>query len=152
MIASGEPGHIVNTGSVGSFQSQAVIGAYSATKHAILGLTDALRLELADQPIDVTLLCPGGVNTNIADSMKRPSSTGGDEETWAYLTRVMADNDEAINALMEPDHVAAIALWGVRENLPYAICAPGVRRRVRTRCDSILEAHDRAARHDPALP
>jgi NADP-dependent 3-hydroxy acid dehydrogenase YdfG len=53
MMASGEGGHIVNTGSGGSFQSQAVIGAYSATKHAIHAITDALRRELAGSSIGV---------------------------------------------------------------------------------------------------
>src|SRR5215218_7625795 len=65
MIASSEPGHVVNTGSGGSFRSAAVIAVYSATKHAILGITDALRDEVVEYDIDVSLVCPGGVNTSI---------------------------------------------------------------------------------------
>jgi NAD(P)-dependent dehydrogenase (short-subunit alcohol dehydrogenase family) len=152
MIASGEPGHIMNTGSGGSFQGQAVIGAYASTKHAILGLTDSLRHELADHDIGVTLLCPGGVNTNIVESMKRPSSTDDDKDIWAYITTMMADNDEATNTMIEPDHVAELALWGIQQNLPYVICAPGQKARVEQRFGAILDAHDTAARHDPRLP
>jgi NAD(P)-dependent dehydrogenase (short-subunit alcohol dehydrogenase family) len=152
MMASGEAGHIVNTGSGGSFQSQAALGAYAATKHAILAITDALRQELADHDIGVTLLCPGGVNTNIVESMKRPSSSSDDTETWGYINRMMADNDQATNTLIEPDQVAAMALWGIRENLPYVVCAPGQRARAAAHFDTILDAHDRAAQHDTTLP
>jgi len=152
MIASGEPGHIMNTGSGGSFQAQAIIGAYASTKHAILALTDTLRHELADHDMGVTLLCPGGANTNIVESMKRPSFTGSDDDIWAYIKTMMADNDDATNTMIEPEHVAELALWGVEQNLPYVICAPGQRPRVQQRFDSILAAHDRAAQHDSALP
>ena len=100
----------------------------------------------------MTLLCPGGVNTNIVESMKRPSSTGDETETWTYISRMMADNDQATNTMIEPEHVAAMAMWGVRENLPYVICAPGQAARVRERFDAILKAHDGAAQHDPRLP
>ena len=152
MIAGGEPGHVVNTGSGASFQSQAALGAYAATKHAIHAITDALRHELAEHDIDVTLLCPGGANTSIVESMKRPSSAGDENEVWAYISRMMADNDEATNTMIEPDHVAAMAMWGVRENVPYVICAPGQRARAQAHFDTILAAHDRAARQDSTLP
>jgi hypothetical protein len=65
---------------------------------------------------------------------------------------MMGDNDDATNTLIEPDQVAAMALWGVRENLPYVICAPGQRERVQEHFDAILGAHGQAALHDPTLP
>jgi NAD(P)-dependent dehydrogenase (short-subunit alcohol dehydrogenase family) len=152
MIAGGEPGHVVNTGSGGSFTVQPIIGAYSSTKHAILGLTDTLRLELAPHDIGVTLLCPGGANTNIFESMRRPSFTGDDQEVWGYAAEMVADFDEATTTTIEPDHVAELALWGVTEGLPYVICAPGQRPGVQRRFDAILSAHGKAAEHDPTLP
>jgi NAD(P)-dependent dehydrogenase (short-subunit alcohol dehydrogenase family) len=152
MVESGEDGHVLNTGSGGSFQGQSLLGAYNATKHAILGLTDSLRLELASSRIGVSLLCPGGVNTNIFDSLNRRSSTDPEADLAANVAALVAANDEATNTLVEPEVVAALALWGVREDLPYIVCAPGQKARVEQRFAAILDAHDAAARHDPQLP
>ena len=152
MIASGEPAHIMNTGSGGSFRAQAIIGVYSSTKHAIHALTDTLRCELAGHDIGVTLLCPGGVNTNIVESMKRPSFTGDDTALWAVVTEMMDDFDEATNTMLEPERVAELALWGVTNDLPYVICAPGLREGVRCRFDASRRPRPLCpTRSDPAL-
>ena len=66
MIEQGE-GHIVNTGSGASFVSTPRLGPYCATKHAVVGLSEALRYELEGTGIGVSVLVPAGVNTNIAD-------------------------------------------------------------------------------------
>ncbi len=73
MIEQGE-GHIVNTGSGASFVATPRLGPYCATKHAIVGLSEALRYELDGTGIGVSVLVPAGVNTNIGDSMVRPSA------------------------------------------------------------------------------
>ena len=58
-------GAIINIGSVVSDRAMPLIGHYSATKHAIKAFTDALRMELEhdDEPISVTLIKPGSINT-----------------------------------------------------------------------------------------
>ncbi len=58
-------GAIINTGSVVSEQSIPLQGMYSASKHAVLGFTDALRMEVenAGLPIAVTLIKPSAINT-----------------------------------------------------------------------------------------
>ena len=58
-------GHIVNTGSVSSLRGRAHHAVYVATKHAVLGLSESLALELAPHGIGVSILCPGHVNTNL---------------------------------------------------------------------------------------
>lgn len=52
-------------------------GIYSTTKHALLGYTDMLRAELADEGIGVSLLCPGLVTTNmgITSALHGPGAT-----------------------------------------------------------------------------
>ena len=61
----GGPGKLINLGSALSDRAMILQGPYSASKHAVKGLTDALRMELeaADEPIDVTLVKPGAVDT-----------------------------------------------------------------------------------------
>ena len=62
-----EPGRILNVGSVGGKIAAPFIGAYAGTKHAVEGISDSLRRELLPYGIDVILLEPGSVRTEIWD-------------------------------------------------------------------------------------
>ncbi|MFD0788453.1 SDR family NAD(P)-dependent oxidoreductase, partial [Micromonospora azadirachtae] len=62
-----EPGaHLVNVSSLFGLIAPAGQAAYSASKFAVRGFTEALRHELADDGIGVTCVHPGGINTRIA--------------------------------------------------------------------------------------
>jgi len=63
MRASGNPGHIVNISSVAALNPES--GVYGATKHAVNVITNTLRAELIDDPIQVITVMPGLVATNI---------------------------------------------------------------------------------------
>lgn len=65
MIAAGQRSRIVITGSQASLLAYPRMAAYCASKHALWGLADALREDLADRAphIGVSLLCPGAVAT-----------------------------------------------------------------------------------------
>src|SRR6266704_1952330 len=58
-------GAIINLGSIVSDRAIPLQGMYSASKHAVKGYTDALRMELEEEgaPIAVTLVKPAGINT-----------------------------------------------------------------------------------------
>lgn len=58
-------GALINVGSVLSERAVPVQGTYCAMKHAVMGFTEALRMELAmeDKPISVTLIKPNGIDT-----------------------------------------------------------------------------------------
>jgi len=58
-------GRIINCSSVLGITAMRGRGAYNATKFAMEGLTDTLRLELRDQPIDIILVEPGPITTDI---------------------------------------------------------------------------------------
>ena len=64
LIEQGE-GHIVNTASMGGLISGPPEGLYTTTKFAVMGLSEALLLEVANQGVGVSVLCPGLVNTNL---------------------------------------------------------------------------------------
>ncbi|HSW11844.1 MAG TPA: SDR family NAD(P)-dependent oxidoreductase [Solimonas sp.] len=69
MLAAGKPAHIVNTASVGGFLASPLMSPYSATKFAVVALTESLRgeLEMTGAPIGVSLLAPGPVISGIFD-------------------------------------------------------------------------------------
>lgn len=64
-MRSNKQGYIVNNSSVLGLTGMPFRGAYCATKFAMEGMTDALRLELADTPIKIVLIEPGPINTKI---------------------------------------------------------------------------------------
>lgn len=71
MLEGGKPGHIVNTGSVGSLVAAPAMAQYTAAKMAVRGITECLAYDLAMKaaPINVSLLCPGPVLTSIGDAL-----------------------------------------------------------------------------------
>ena len=65
LLASGN-GHIVNLGSIAGIEPYPAGGGYTATKHAVHAISRTLRLELVGQPIRVTEVMPGLVETEFS--------------------------------------------------------------------------------------
>ena len=111
--AQGGEAHIVNTGSVSGLYPTPNQGAYTASKYAVVGYSERLRVELAPDGIGVSVLCPSGVRTRITESRRnRQPQFGGPAPTTpaAYANRT---------DVLEPDEVGALVLRGIRENRPY---------------------------------
>ncbi|KRE56886.1 SDR family oxidoreductase [Phycicoccus sp. Soil748] len=71
-------GHILNTASLAGLIPAPSMLPYTTTKHAVVGLSTALRAEAAALGIRVSVLCPGFVDTPLLDSMyEAPASFGG---------------------------------------------------------------------------
>jgi NADP-dependent 3-hydroxy acid dehydrogenase YdfG len=68
MLERGD-GHIINIASTAGRFGVPGIATYCATKYAVVGLTDALRAELRDTPIDVSLVMPVVVRTELTDGV-----------------------------------------------------------------------------------
>ena len=66
MLSQGK-GNIVNMASVAALLGFPLLGAYCATKHAVLGVTRAMALELRSQNIRVNCLCPAVIKTDLSD-------------------------------------------------------------------------------------
>jgi NAD(P)-dependent dehydrogenase (short-subunit alcohol dehydrogenase family) len=61
-------GHIVNTASLDGLTPMPMATPYTAAKHAVVGLSTALRLEAADLGVKVSVACPGAVQSGIFDT------------------------------------------------------------------------------------
>jgi NAD(P)-dependent dehydrogenase (short-subunit alcohol dehydrogenase family) len=78
MRAHGEEGHIVNTASVNGVAGAPLTGPYTATKFAVVGMSEVLAAELQETPIGVSVLCPSWVRTRMLDNGRnRPDRFGG---------------------------------------------------------------------------
>ncbi|WP_235926072.1 SDR family oxidoreductase [Actinokineospora pegani] len=84
MAERGEGGHIVNLSSAAAYAVSRALPAYSATKAAVLALSEALRAEFAAHGIGVTAVCPGIVATDITGTAR---FTGVDEVEQQRLRR-----------------------------------------------------------------
>jgi short-subunit dehydrogenase len=98
MRARGRGGHVINVASAAGYFAAAGLGAYAATKHAVLGLSEALREELRPAGIGVTVVCPTVVSTEMA---RRLRIRGSEEplQARARLERISAGGTS-------PDRVA----------------------------------------------
>jgi short-subunit dehydrogenase len=70
MLEVPERACIINIASVVAIKGYPLQSAYSASKHALRGMTIALSNELRDSSIDVRLLCPGGVETGMVTNVR----------------------------------------------------------------------------------
>jgi NAD(P)-dependent dehydrogenase (short-subunit alcohol dehydrogenase family) len=70
MVKRGNGGHVVNVSSAAGYVATEALLAYSTTKFAVLGLSEALRDELGRHHIGVTAVCPGLINTPITQSAR----------------------------------------------------------------------------------
>jgi NAD(P)-dependent dehydrogenase (short-subunit alcohol dehydrogenase family) len=70
MAQRGKGGHLVNIASAAAFTPGLSLPAYSATKAAVVMLSEYLRAELAEYNIGVTAVCPGVTSTPIARSVR----------------------------------------------------------------------------------
>lgn len=125
MKARGTEAHIVNTASILGLFALPGAADYVATKYAVLGLSEALRMELRDTPIGVSVLCPGLVKTGITvNAMKRrPSTAGSDHSGTTFETARRAGQPEGIDA----DAVGNAVLDAIRENRFYVLTHPEYR-------------------------
>ena len=91
--STGKPGAIINLGSAVSDMPQMLSVAYSASKHAIKGFTDGLRVELNQEklPISVTLIKPSAIDTRFFDHAKTNVGGMGKAPGSNYAPEVVAE-------------------------------------------------------------
>ncbi|MEM8582707.1 MAG: oxidoreductase [Bacteroidota bacterium] len=120
-------GTIINVSSVGG-KIYSPLGAwYHATKHALEGWSDCLRLELAEFGIDVVIVEPGAIKTEFGDAMDQ--QFGSTENShYASLKKAMEQAIEhtyASGNFSEPEVIADTLSKVVRSNKPKTRYAAG---------------------------
>ncbi len=141
--AHGEGGHVVNTSSMaGMIPVPAFAGIYAATKFAIRGLTDSLRLALGPHGIGASVLCPGMTRTRAitAGDLYRSAQSAGTQP---------AESRETIAHGMDPEEVGERVLGAILRNEPYIFPHGEFREEVREHFEEMLAAFPLEQQADP---
>lgn len=144
MLASGEEGHIVNTASVAGVLAGPMISPYYATKHAVVGLSESLFLELksGNTRIGASVLCPAFVKTKIGESGRnRP---GGDtaaapSNEFSAMVKALIDNG------VTPESIADQVFDAIKADQFWILTHPEMDAAIRDRVEGML------ARRNPTL-
>jgi len=174
MLASGRPGHVVNTASLagvvggGGLQANRTsvgdgepdLGAmygYMATKHGVVAITETLARDLSGTPIGVSVLCPSHhENTHIYENSAkfRPTEVGGPMSD-AEVTATFGDTNEKRDQQYKverkeryPEECAARVVDAIRNDRFYVFTHPETRFAVEHRFKEILAGFDDSAAFD----
>ena len=150
-------GHILNTASLAGLIPAPAMLPYTTTKHAVVGLSTALRAEAASQGVGVSVLCPAFVDTPLLDEVyAAPASFGGSSVrarvrllqprflTAEHVARRAVDGLAANKAVI-PVGFLAHASWRLLRYAP-----PLARGVIRAQASGHRRLNDRAARRAAA--
>lgn len=121
-------GHIVNTSSLNGLIPFTTFATYTASKFAVLGLSDALRMEMAPRGVGVSTLFPGLTRSRMSEAQ-------------------LGTTEQARARMMDPVWLGRAVVRAVEENQPYIITHPDHRAAFIERCDALLSAFG-----EPAQP
>ena len=135
----GEGGHIVNTASMAGLLAFPLAEPYTATKFAVVAMSEGWAGQLRPLDIGVSVLCPGFVKTHIYDSGRaRPDRYGGKAEAMSE------QGAQGIMNGIDPDIVGNRVFEAVRDNDFYCFTHPNFREVMEIRFAQIREGFDKA--------
>ena len=145
-----EEGHIIATCSTSGFIAYPMLGLYSASKFGIRGLMTSLRAELTNSNVDVSIVCPGEVTTNIVNST---FGTSPNQEVAENLEDSNADPKALLEVAAEdaqntypisPLEAAQAIFAGIENKDFYIFTHKGYKRQLEEISNEYLEAFDQA--------
>jgi len=148
MQSSGEEAHIIATCSTSGFIAYPMLGLYSASKFGIRGLMTSLRAELAGSNIDVSIVCPGEVTTNIVNStFDKPSKKAVDQVKQDADPKALLEvaAEDAQNTYpISPLEAAQAIFSGIQNQDFYIFTHKGYKRQLEDISADYLQAFDQA--------
>lgn len=121
MITSKTEGHIVNIASMAGLVPAPAMGPYTASKFAVVGISESLASECQDTPISVSVVCPGPVKTNIAN-------------------KASTIVKELVNQGKNSDDIAEVILKGIREKKFYILTHSDYKKDIEARFSNLVSS------------
>lgn len=120
MIAAKKGGHLVNVSSAAGLFGLPWHAAYSASKFGLRGVSEVLRFDLARHDIGVSLVCPGGVNTGLVNTIEIVGVDTSDPEAVKLRERFQKH-------AITPEKAAEAILKGIKRNRYMVFTSPDIR-------------------------
>ncbi len=140
--------HVLLTASSSYFSPGVRMAAYVATKYAVVGYGEVLRMELAAEGINVSMLFPAGMETRHLESSvaARPPELGESMLNREDIEAMMASADiDTASHLATADYAVRNLLTELRDRQPYIITHGNYRKQVEAQQRAVLDAFDRMA-------
>jgi NAD(P)-dependent dehydrogenase (short-subunit alcohol dehydrogenase family) len=136
MLAHREGGHVVNTASIGGLMPLVGCGVYTATKFAVVGISEVLSLEVGAQGIGVSVLCPSFVNTRLHESARNlPEGSDATKSVPDFVKLALGRGSS-------PAEMAALVVEGIRKNQLHILPHPESRPPIEARMNNVLAAFE----------
>lgn len=141
LLASGEEGHVLSTASIAGLTSTPFMGPYTATKHAVVAVSECLakELELVKAKVGVSVLCPGFVKTKIASSHRNrpggPGSATASEDAKKFATVL----DQLVASGVPAETIADAVVDAIRTSKFYVLTHPEMKPQIEKRMQQILD-------------
>jgi len=142
----GEGGHFVNTASMAGIAAGQFFHPYGASKHAVVGMSEGLAMQLKPIGIGVSVLCPEFVRTQIvASERNRPTRYGPKQEIepGSPAAALYAQLAARVESGIDPSQVAAKVIAAIKDNDLYVFTHPGMRLAIEKRLEAIVAAMDK---------
>jgi short-subunit dehydrogenase len=115
LLANPDGGHVVNTASMAGLSPLPGAAPYSASKYAVVGISETVREEFRDTKVGVSVLCPGFVKTNIFTSQRNRPQELRNEKKKTAAREANADMIKLVNeTAIDPAEVAGKVLHAVQ--------------------------------------
>jgi NAD(P)-dependent dehydrogenase (short-subunit alcohol dehydrogenase family) len=121
MLAHGQPCHVLNTASLGGLIVGPQSAPYLVSKRAVVALSESLAVDTAGTNLGVTVLCPGGVATDIVAAEVRRRRVDDSPLSAAAQEQLASIADAQRADVYDPATIAAVALHAVERGELYAL-------------------------------
>ncbi len=139
LMEQGE-GHVVNTASIAGLTTTAFLGPYHATKFAVVAMSEVLYkdLQAAGSPVGVSVLCPGFVQTRIAESDRNRPAWAPEREVEG-AEELRAAIQTMVDTGIPPAAVADRVIDAVKQNTFYILTHPELTEAIQIRCEDMVQ-------------
>jgi NAD(P)-dependent dehydrogenase (short-subunit alcohol dehydrogenase family) len=140
MLAASEPCHIVNTASVAGLVCAPGMGAYNASKYAVVAISETLALECAGTNVGVSVLCPGWVNTRIDESERNAPPGMNLTRTSPTVDMFKEEVSKLLRTGLPPAQIAERTIAAIENGSLYVLTHPEMMAMIEERFRQIMNS------------